>query len=110
MNKLRKRFWGCVVGAGLAMGSLLYGIWSVRVFKVSMSSFFSKFKDLPFYHPWPVWTKLGKAYAHATGNWNPMEGAHFLSRCMWTMIYGGILLFVLFTVLAIVEFVRHTKI
>ena len=98
-----------VMGFVLSIASMIYGFWSFRVFrgasygKLSLS----ELKEAPFFHPWTVWNRLAHIYVEKTGNWDPAASGHFLSTCMLTMIYAGIALLMICSIVLVVKIVRN---
>lgn len=97
-----KRRISFLVMAGLFAMEALYGIWSLRVWHIlgQMESFDFDLQ-VPFFHPYAVWYKIGRWYASVSGSYDIAAVMGTLINSMWTMVFGGLICSVLFFVLAI---------
>ena len=101
-----------VMGFVLSIASIIYGFWSFRVFRGASYGTLSldELKEAPFFHPWTVWNRVADIYVEKTGNWDPAASGHLLSTCMLTMIYAGIGLLMICSIVLVVKIVRNSGI
>ena len=97
-----KRRVSFLVMAGLFSIEALYGMWSLRVWRIlgQMGSIHHDIQ-VPFFHPYVVWYRIGRWYASVSGGHDLAAVMGTLINTMWTMVIGGLLCAVLFFVLAI---------
>lgn len=109
MKHVRKRFWGYLTGVLFSVGMLMYGVWSLSMFR-SLIHLIEVAADIhiPIFHPVRVWGEVGRLYVRISGNWDPAAAADVIMRGMFTMIFTGIALFLMFLALLIRERAKHS--
>ncbi len=97
-----KRRVSFLVMAALYAVEAIYGIWSLRVWHIlgQMGSFDFDLQ-VPFFHPYVVWYKIGRWYASMSGAYDLAAVMGTLINTMWTMVFGGLICAFLFGFLAL---------
>ena len=94
----------CFLLSAIFAAEALYGIWSIRVWRMmsQMATFPGEHLDVyaPAWHPYTVWTKVAD-WMMSSRNLALPEAAGQIHATMWTMVIGGALCCLLFFALAI---------
>jgi len=93
----------CFLLSVIFAAEALYGIWSIRVWRMMsrMGTFPGDHLDVyaPAWHPYTVWTKVAN-WMMSSRNLSLPESAGQIHAIMWTMVIGGGLCALLFSILA----------